>query len=79
MGGRGGQADDYDAIGEFFGDESVWETNNVGAGHRDARGRRAIIEDFLQPVRGGLFEPGDPKVEAVRTLSCGAPEVVQST
>jgi len=64
-------AGDYAAIGELFGDESVWETNNVAPGHRDARGRRAIIEGFLQPVRDRLFEPGDPKVEVVRTLSAG--------
>ena len=62
---------DYAAIGEFFGDESVWEVNNVVAGHPNARGRRAIIEDFLQPVRDGLFEPGDPKVEVVRMFSAG--------
>jgi len=79
LGGRGGQAGDYDAIGEFSGDEPARETSNAGAGHRDARGRRAIIEDSLQPARGGLFEPGDPKAEAARTLSYGTPEVVQST
>jgi len=55
----------------LFGDASVWETNNVAPGHRGARGLRAIIEDFLQPVRDRLFEPGDPKVKVVRTLSAG--------
>jgi ketosteroid isomerase-like protein len=62
---------DYAAIGEFFGDDSVWETNNVAAGHPGACGRRAIIDDFLQPVRDGLFEPGDPKVEVVRMVCDG--------
>lgn len=62
---------DYDAIGEFFGDDSVWAVNNVAAGHPSERGRRAIIEDFLRPVRTGLFRPGDPKVEVVRMLAEG--------
>ncbi len=62
---------DYDAIGEFFTGDSVWEVNNVAAGHPGARGRRAIIEDFLRPVRTGLFEPGDPKVEVVRMVRDG--------
>jgi uncharacterized protein len=62
---------DYDAIGEFFADDSVWEVNNVAAGHPGGRGRRAIIEDFLRPVRDGLFEPGDPKIEVVRMVSDG--------
>jgi len=54
---------DFNAIGEFFGDDSVWMVNDVARGFPSERGRRAIIEDFLQPVREGLFEPGDPKVE----------------
>lgn len=62
---------DYAAIGEFFGDDSVWETNNVAAGHPSARGRRAIIEDFLRPVRDGLFSPGDPKVDVIRMVRDG--------
>lgn len=62
---------DFDAIGEFFGDDSVWMVNDVARGFPSARGRRAIIEDFLQPVREGLFEPGDPKVEVVRMIGEG--------
>ncbi|HMD92432.1 MAG TPA: nuclear transport factor 2 family protein [Trebonia sp.] len=59
---------DFAAIGEFFGDDSVWMVNDVSRGFPSERGRRAIIEDFLQPVREGLFEPGDPKVEVVRMI-----------
>jgi ketosteroid isomerase-like protein len=43
----------------------------VARGFPSERGRRAIIEDFLQPVREGLFEPGDPKVEVVRMIGEG--------
>ena len=62
---------DFAAIGEFFGDDSVWMVNDVARGFPSERGRRAIIEDFLQPVREGLFEPGDPKVEVVRMIGEG--------
>jgi hypothetical protein len=62
---------DFDAIGEFFGDDSVWMVNDVARGFPSERGRRAIIEDFLQPVREGLFEPGDPKVEVMRMIGEG--------
>jgi uncharacterized protein len=62
---------DYTAIGEFFGDDSVWMVNNVVQGNPGQRGRQKIIYDFLQPVRDGLFEPGDPKVEVVRMISEG--------
>jgi ketosteroid isomerase-like protein len=58
---------DFAAIGEFFTDDSVWMVNDVARGFPSERGRRAIIEDFLQPVREGLFEPGDPKIE-VRSM-----------
>jgi len=62
---------DYDAIGAFFGDDSVWMVNNVAAGLPGERGRQKIIEDFLRPVRDGLFDAGDPKIEVVRMISDG--------
>jgi uncharacterized protein len=69
---------DFDAIGEFFGDDTVWMVNDVARGFPSQRGRRAIIDDFLQPVREGLFEPGDPKVEVVRMISEGDWVVAQT-
>ena len=62
---------DYDAIGEFFGADSVWTVNHIEAGFPAGRGREGIINDFLRPVRDGLFEPGDPKVEVVRMICEG--------
>lgn len=62
---------DLDALGEFFGDDSVWMVNDVARGHPGERGRQAIIEDFLRPVREGLFVPGDPKVEVLRMFGEG--------
>jgi len=38
----------------------IMGTGIQGAG--DKHGRKEIIDDFLGPIRGGLFEPGDPKV-----------------
>jgi len=61
----------YDAIGEFFGPESVWMVNNVAGGFPHEQGREKIINDFLRPVRDGLFEPGDPKIEVVRMICEG--------
>jgi uncharacterized protein len=62
---------DFAAIGEFFDDDSVWMVNDVGRGLPSQRGRRAIIDDFLQPVREGLFEPGDPKIEVKSMIGEG--------
>lgn len=62
---------DFAAIGEFFDDESEWTTGNVSRTGPAPKGRRAIIEDFLRPVREGLFEPGDPKVDIQRLLVDG--------
>ena len=62
---------DFAAIGEFFTDDSVWQVNDVARGLPAQRGRKAIIDDFLQPVREGLFAPGDPKVTIRRLLGEG--------
>jgi hypothetical protein len=69
---------DYAALGEFFTDESVWQVNDVARGLPAQRGRKGIIDDFLQPIREGLFEPGDPKVE-IRRLIGEADWVVAET
>jgi ketosteroid isomerase-like protein len=69
---------DYDAIGKFFDDDSVWKVNDVPRGHPEQRGQ-AIITDFLRPVRDGLFEPGNPKVELTRLIAEGDWVVAQGT
>jgi uncharacterized protein len=61
----------FAAIGEFFTDDSVWQVNDVARGLPAQRGRKAIIDDFLQPIREGLFEPGDPKIEIRRMIAEG--------
>ena len=43
------------------------------------RGRKGIIDDFLQPIREGLFEPGDPKIWIRRLLADGDWVVAETT
>ena len=61
---------EFDKIAEFFTADSTWTVNDVANGFPSQRGR-AIIDDFLQPVREGLFAPGDPKVEVIRLIAEG--------
>ena len=70
---------DFAAIGEFFTDESVWQVNDVARGLPAQHGRKGIIDDFLQPIREGLFEPGDPKVEIRRLIGEGDWVVAETT
>jgi ketosteroid isomerase-like protein len=51
--------------------DGSWEVMSTavpGAGL--TQGGNAVIDDFLQPVRG-MFEPGDPKVHVQRTFAAG--------
>src|SRR5215469_752211 len=61
---------EFDKIAEFFTEDSTWTVNDVANGLPSQRDR-AIIDDFLQPVREGLFAPGDPKVEVIRMIAEG--------
>jgi ketosteroid isomerase-like protein len=62
---------EFEKIAECFTEDSTWTVNDVANGFPSQRGR-AIIDDFLQPVREGLFEAGDPKVEVLRMISEGS-------
>jgi ketosteroid isomerase-like protein len=48
---------------------TVMATGIPGAGEK--KGRKAIIDDFLGPVRG-LFVPGDPKIHVDRLMAKGS-------
>ncbi|HEY0937485.1 MAG TPA: nuclear transport factor 2 family protein, partial [Trebonia sp.] len=41
----------FAAIGDFFTDDSVWMVNDVARGLPRQQGRKAITDDFLQPIR----------------------------
>jgi hypothetical protein len=61
---------DLERTGAFFDDDTVWTVCAVGnPGAGEHRGR-AIVEEFLRPVRG-LFEPGEPKVELTNVVAEG--------
>ena len=70
---------DFAAVGEFFDDDSVWQVNDVARGLPAQRGRKAIIDDFLQPIREGLFEPGDPKIEIRSMIAEGSRVAAETT
>ncbi len=70
---------DFAAIGEFFTDDTTWMVNDVARGFPAKHGRKGIIDDFLQPVREGLFEPGDPKIEIRRLIGEGDWVVAETT
>ena len=62
---------ELDRLAGFFTEDSTWTVNDVANGFPSQRGR-AIIDDFLQPVREGLFEAGDPKIEVIRMIAEGS-------
>lgn len=64
---------DLERLRMLLHEEATWNvmaTGIQGAGEKN--GRKAIIDDFLKPVREGLFEPKDPKV-VIQTLVVQGP------
>jgi uncharacterized protein len=53
---------ELDELARYFDDETTWTVSSVGRGGPARSGPSAIIDGFLRPVREGLFEPRDPKV-----------------
>jgi hypothetical protein len=55
-------AGNLEAVRDLLHEEATWKPqirDVPGAGMH--RGKKAIVDDFLRPIRG-LFKPGDPKV-----------------
>ncbi len=64
---------DLERLRMMLHEQATWNVMAVGIqGAGEKKGRKAIIDDFLKPVREGLFEPKDPKV-AVQTLVLQGP------
>jgi ketosteroid isomerase-like protein len=62
---------DLEKIRATFHEDAVWQVQVKGIlGEGSHRGRKAIVDDFLAPVRG-LFKPGDPKVTVTAIASAG--------
>jgi ketosteroid isomerase-like protein len=62
---------DLERIRATFHDDAVWQVQVKGIlGEGAHRGKKAIVDDFLAPVRG-MFKPGDPKVTVTSMASQG--------
>jgi ketosteroid isomerase-like protein len=62
---------DLEKIRATFHEDAVWQVQVKGIlGEGSHLGRKAIVDDFLAPVRG-LFKPGDPKVTVTAIASQG--------
>jgi hypothetical protein len=62
---------DLDKIRAAFHDDAVWQVQVKGiAGEGSHKGKKAIVDEFLAPVRG-MFKPGDPKLTITSIASQG--------
>jgi len=63
---------ELEKIRAAFHDEAVWQVQVKGIlGEGSHRGKKAIVDDFLAPVRG-MFKPGDPKLNVTSVASQGS-------
>jgi ketosteroid isomerase-like protein len=62
---------DLERIRAAFHEEAVWQVQVKGViGEGSHRGKKAIVDEFLAPVRG-MFKPGDPKLNITSVASQG--------
>jgi hypothetical protein len=62
---------DLEGVWSFFDDDTTWTVCAVDIPGAGAHRGRAIVDEFLGPVRG-LFEPGEPKVEITNLVAAGS-------
>jgi uncharacterized protein len=70
---------DYDGVRAMFHPEVTWTVmaqNIPGAGVH--KGIKAIVDDFMMPIRLGQFEANDPKILVDSILSRGPLVAVES-
>ena len=66
---------DLEKIRAAFHDEAEWQVQVKGiAGEGTHKGKKAIVDEFLAPVRG-MFKPGDPKL-TITSLASQGPLVI---
>jgi ketosteroid isomerase-like protein len=66
-------AGDFDALRSMLHEEATWKVQVQGVlGAGAHKGPKGIIDDFLMPVRLGLFKEGDPKLPIDNILSKGS-------
>lgn len=68
---------DLEAMRALLHPDASWEVMRAVPGERIARGRDAIVDEFLPPVRG-RFVPGDPKVTVSTVFAAGNLVAVES-
>ncbi len=62
---------DLERVRPMLHEDATWTVMATGIpGAGEKKGRKAIIDEFLAPVRG-IFEDGDPKVSIVNLVSKG--------
>jgi ketosteroid isomerase-like protein len=62
---------DLERVRPMLHEDATWTVMASGIpGAGEKKGRKAIIDEFLAPVRG-IFEDGDPKVSVVNVISKG--------
>lgn len=62
---------DLDALKGFFDDRSTWGVGTAEGGRPPQTGPNDIVEKFLRPVREGMFEPAQPKVDPENVFAEG--------
>ena len=66
---------DLEKIRATFHDDAVWQVQVKGIlGEGSHRGKKAIVDEFLAPVRG-MFKPGEPKA-TVNSMASKGPFVI---
>jgi ketosteroid isomerase-like protein len=64
-------AGDLERLRLLLHEQATWTVTATGIpGAGEKKGRKAIIDEFLAPVRG-MFVPGDPKVLVDRVIAQG--------
>jgi ketosteroid isomerase-like protein len=62
---------DLERVRPLLHEDATWTVMATGIpGAGEKKGRKAIIDEFLAPVRG-VFEDGDPKISIVNLVSKG--------
>jgi len=70
---------DLEKLRMLLHEQATWNVMVVGIqGAGEKKGRKAIIDDFLKPVREGLFEPKDPKVVIQNLVLQGSRAAVEA-
>ena len=69
---------DLDRLAAFFDADSTWTVCATGIPGAGTHRGRAIVEEFLRPVRG-MFAPGQPKVELTNVVAARGRVAVEAT